>query len=85
MCLTRTVHQMHNPGMRLSEYLTSTNTRPATFARAVGVAHTTVARWASGEVAPSLDCMERIASVTDGAVMPNDFMRGAFQTEPAAA
>ena len=66
---------MHNTGMRLSQYLEDTNTKPVAFARQLGVSHTTVARWASGQVPPSLAWMERIAKETGGAVMPNDFMR----------
>lgn len=62
-------------GMRLSEYLTAAQTTPTAFARKLGVAHSTVLRWAAGDVAPSLDWMERIATATGGEVMPNDFMR----------
>jgi transcriptional regulator with XRE-family HTH domain len=67
---------MHSVGMRLSEYLLTNNIRPLTFARLLGVSHTTVGRWASGEVPPSLAWMEEIARVTNGDVMPNDFMTG---------
>lgn len=63
--------------MRLSEFLTTTDTTPTAFARKLGVAHSTVLRWAAGDVAPSLDWMERIATATNGGVMPNDFMRDA--------
>lgn len=66
--------------MRLAEYLAAMRLRPSSFARQVGVSHTTVMRWASGEVAPSLDAMERIAAATAGRVMPNNFLRS-----PAAA
>lgn len=76
---------MHIPGMRLSEYLAKNGTKPAALARALGVAHTTVARWASGEVAPSLDAMERLAAVTGGEVMPNDFMRAEEAPTPERA
>jgi transcriptional regulator with XRE-family HTH domain len=69
--------------MRLSDFLTETQTKPAVFARQLGVAHTTVMRWASGDVSPSLDAMERIAKATEGRVMPNDFMR--FDATPADA
>ena len=75
MCLTCTVHQMHKYRMRLSEFLSVTQIKPAVFARQIGVSHTTVARWASGDVAPTLEAMEKIAAATAGRVMPNDFMR----------
>ena len=74
VCLTCTVHQMHIAGMRLSEFLAETGTKPTVLAREIGVAHSTVLRWASGEVIPSMEAMRRVAEATDGRVMPNDFM-----------
>jgi 3-methylcrotonyl-CoA carboxylase alpha subunit len=43
-------------------------------ARKLGVAHTTVIRWVSGETSPPLAQMGRIAQATGGAVQPNDFL-----------
>jgi DNA-binding transcriptional regulator YdaS (Cro superfamily) len=60
--------------MTLSEYLARTNTTPTAFARKLGVAHTTVIRWVSGETSPPLAQMGRIAQATGGAVQPNDFL-----------
>jgi DNA-binding transcriptional regulator YdaS (Cro superfamily) len=60
--------------MTLSEYLAQTNTRPTAFARKLGVAHTTVLRWVSGETSPPLSAMGRISQATNGAVQPNDFL-----------
>lgn len=76
---------MHNPPMRLAEFLTSQKMTPTAFARQLGVAHTTVLRWASGDVPPTMEWMERIARETEGAVMPNDFMRAATPPTDAAA
>lgn len=75
---------MHKHRMRLSEFLAETHTKPTAFARQLGVAHTTVTRWASGEVAPSMEAMERIAEITEGRVMPNDFMRQTASEAPVA-
>lgn len=83
MCLTCTVHLMHNPPMRLSQYLAEQKQTPTAFARQLGVAHTTVMRWASGDVSPTMEWMEQIAQETGGAVMPNDFMRDAPSSEAA--
>ncbi len=61
--------------MKLAQYLEYRQITPTAFARDLGVAHTTVIRWAAGTVPPSLEWMERIADATGGEVMPNDFMR----------
>lgn len=60
--------------MTLTQYLEQTQTTPTAFARTLGVSHTTVLRWLSGETNPPLPVMSRIAETTGGAVMPNDFM-----------
>lgn len=77
MCLTRNLHQMHIRGMTLAEYRAAHGINQSEFARAVGVSHTTVSRWESGDVAPTLEAMRRIATATGHAVMPNDWLNAA--------
>lgn len=64
----------HHVCMTLGEWLSLTGTRPAALARTLDVERSTVHRWLTENMPPSMEMMRRIAEATDGAVMPNDFM-----------
>jgi transcriptional regulator with XRE-family HTH domain len=51
-------------GMTLAEYLKSSRGNAIDLSRALGVSHTTVARWASGTMEPSLVTCARIEKIT---------------------
>lgn len=60
--------------MRLTAYLQENKISDAEFARRVGVSHSLVHRWKSGEKRPSMETAARIRDATDGAVSADDFM-----------
>lgn len=60
--------------MRLSEYLANQKISDSEFARRVGVSHSLVHRWKSGEKRPSMETASRIRDATGGAVTADDFM-----------
>jgi transcriptional regulator with XRE-family HTH domain len=60
--------------MKLSAWLSETETRPAQLAKTLEVEQSTVSRWLNGSMMPSMEMMRRVANATDGAVMPNDWM-----------
>ena len=69
--------------MTLSEYLDRQETAAA-LARKLGVAHSTVKRWARGELQPSVASLRDLHDVTAGAVTPNDFVLGVGVREHSA-
>jgi len=62
--------------MTLAQYLATTGTTQLAFATSAGLAPSTVSRYLTGEIAPTLVQMARIAEVTAGAVQPNDWLAG---------
>jgi DNA-binding transcriptional regulator YdaS (Cro superfamily) len=54
--------------MNLSSYLNDTGTSVQAFARRIGVAHTTVARWISGEMEPRAKAVRLVVEATGGRV-----------------
>ena len=60
--------------MTLSEYIAQKRGTAAGLARALGVQHSTIIRWADGTYAPTLAMCQRIAAATGGSVTVNDFM-----------
>jgi len=59
--------------MTLSEYLHSEGITPSRFAVSIKVPPSTISRILKGDRSPRSYIMRRIAEVTGGAVMPNDF------------
>jgi transcriptional regulator with XRE-family HTH domain len=60
--------------MRLTEYLTKTSTSDADFARLIKVTPQALSRYKLGQRRPEWSILERIQTVTSGAVQPNDFL-----------
>ena len=58
--------------MKLAEYLTKKNIRPARFAALIEVNRSTVHRFCSGDRRPDLTTLERIYAATDGEVTAID-------------
>lgn len=58
--------------MKLSQYISESNTSAASFARSVGVEPAAVSYWISGARNPSIEKCQRIEFVTDGAVRCED-------------
>jgi DNA-binding transcriptional regulator YdaS (Cro superfamily) len=63
--------------MTLSTFISQRRGAAADLARALGVNHSTVLRWASGEHAPSLKMCAAISKATGGAVTAADFLKQA--------
>lgn len=61
-------------GMTLSEYLAQPGVTCTALAGKLGVAHSTVLRWASGEISPPLWRLPEISAATDGVVSIGDFI-----------
>jgi hypothetical protein len=60
--------------MKLLDYMRARELRPEDVADLVGdVSASGVRKWMAGERIPRKDQIERIAIITDGAVLPNDF------------
>lgn len=59
--------------MKLDRYLFETKTKPAEFARTLGVSREAVRLYIKGDRLPRRDIMERIVRETDGEVTANDF------------
>ena len=63
--------------MTLDDYLKANGLSLQAFGARVGVAHTTIMRWASGQAAPRGRAMlQRVAEATGGAVTAADFFPG---------
>lgn len=60
--------------MRLADWLSETNTDLSTFAVAVGISHEGARLLKLGKRQPRPETARKIAEVTNGAVMPNDFV-----------
>lgn len=71
--------------MTLAEYLSSTRGAALLLARKLGVSHTTVYRWASGKMEPSLATCARIEAHTGGKVRVRDMVASAAAREREAA
>jgi len=65
--------------MTLSEYLAQPGHTSVSLAARIGVSHSTVLRWASGEVSPPLKRLPEIERATSGAVRVSDFLDGVAQ------
>lgn len=59
--------------MTLKEYLALDGNDETKLADSLGVAHSTIWRWANGKFLPSKEQMRAIFEETSGAVTPNDF------------
>jgi len=59
--------------MRFADWMTTTKTSNATFARRAGWSSETVRRYRSGEREPDTTTMATIFDLTDGLVTPNDW------------
>ena len=67
--------------MKLAEYLEQTDTTLQAFGERLGVSHTTVLRWATGQAVPrGRGRMEALARATQGAVTAADFFPDAAVT-----
>jgi hypothetical protein len=86
MCLTHTVRVMHIPGMTLTDFLTANHIKDGDFALLVDTDRSTISKVRRGKLVPSFHLLEKIASATGGAVMPNDFLsnQAAHAPEDAA-
>ncbi len=63
--------------MHLRDYLKPKDGKriPASvLAEEIGVAHTTVLRWADGTIQPGAEALRKIHAATGGAVTPNDML-----------
>jgi len=70
--------------MKLIDYMRLHNFRPEELADKIGdVTASGVRKWMSGERIPRRDQIEKIAEVTAGAVLPNDFFTLPAPTEAA--
>lgn len=59
--------------MHLRDWLNWKNMSPLDFARLTGFEPATIRTWVKGNRVPRYSAGRRIAKVTEGAVMPNDF------------
>lgn len=66
--------------MKLKTYLESNNIPERVFSDLIGVTLVSVNRYIKGTRIPDRVVMQRIAQVTGGKVMPNDFFNIAEQT-----
>ncbi len=60
--------------MTLQEFLTEKSLKPSTFAKAAGIAPSTIIRILNGERKPSLATMQKIMAASEGMVTPNDYL-----------
>jgi transcriptional regulator with XRE-family HTH domain len=63
----------HVPGMNIAAYRDSRGITQAELAAELSVTQSTVARWEAGSM-PARDMLARIAEITGGQVMPNDWI-----------
>jgi hypothetical protein len=78
--------------MKLADYMRAQNLTPDDVASKMGdVSASGVRKWANGDRVPRKDQIERIAVLTNGEVLPNDFfsipaelIRGSVPPEVAA-
>lgn len=64
--------------MKLAQYLTDRNITPEQFATEMGgLSVSGIRKWMYGERVPRPDQMRKIAEVTGGLVVPNDFILSA--------
>ena len=71
--------------MKLSEFMRSNGISPDALAGLMGdVSASAVRKWANEERIPRKDQIERIAKITGGLVMPNDFFSLPQPKRPAA-
>lgn len=68
--------------MKLAQWLKTEKVTMAAFAERVGVTHSAVSRWCSGEIFPQGEKLIAIRSATNGLVSADDFMPA--ETEDAA-
>jgi 3,4-dihydroxy 2-butanone 4-phosphate synthase / GTP cyclohydrolase II len=61
--------------MKLSEYIEAKGIKRGEFAQSIGVTGGWITSLCDGTGWPSREVAEKIASVTDGAVTANDFLR----------
>ncbi len=79
----RDVHFLH---MTLADYLARTGTTLEAFGARLGVAHSTVQRWATGQSRPrSKAAMDTVSRVTGGAVTAADFFGEPAKATPGLA
>lgn len=71
-------------GMTLAEYLKGSRGAALALARALGVSHSTVSRWASGKMEPSLTTCARIETATGGKVKVRDMVATATDKQRVA-
>lgn len=60
--------------MKLASYLDQTGQTPTAFGRKVGVSHSAILRYLSGERTPRPQIMRKIEMESGGAVRPNDWL-----------
>lgn len=60
--------------MTLSQYLSLPGVTASGLARAMGVSHTTILRWADGTISPDVERLRKLHEVTDQQVSPNDWL-----------
>lgn len=60
--------------MTLAEWMALTQTSDAAMAKAIGVSKSIVTRYRNGLIRPRWPVLDEIVRVTNGAVMPNDFL-----------
>ncbi|MEN3212269.1 helix-turn-helix transcriptional regulator [Methylorubrum populi] len=68
--------------MKLADYLSEVDIRPAAFAERIGVTRQAMWRYVSGDRRPEWDVLERIQAATDGHVTPNDFLSSEAPARP---
>lgn len=59
--------------MHLAQWIEEQDLTATSFARSIGVPHSTISRVIAGKRAPSDKVMRKIIAGTAGKVMPNDF------------
>lgn len=72
--------------MKIQAYMTANKISPKQMADLIGgVTESGVRKWVYGERFPRVDQLKRIAEITSGAVMPNDFILPDAQSDDGAA
>jgi transcriptional regulator with XRE-family HTH domain len=70
--------------MKLADYLTKENMKPAHFAERMGVPASTVMRWLNGKRVPRLCSVALITKATKGKVTSKDFLSAPASNTEAA-